>query len=226
MKTRITQEEAYGFLQTLPEEITEETYQLFHTKSLHLRLTDTDMQFTFTEEPLENTYNIKNFRLSYFYKGLDKKKRVPLGVGSMALWTTVLQYMSNIEEVTQKTYQSVPFDIMKLRYIGTEDESSGVDSISSTKELPYRLTHTFLTEENALVLYIEDCYNSSKKVSCLYNQGAVKLNYLEEDRLTKKVQWGKSIESELSKKLKQEQEYYLLAVKEYDEDSSADRLYN
>ena len=208
MRTRISQEEANEFLKALPEEISLQTYQLFQRKSLHLKVAPEGLKFTFTEEALQGTYHLEKFKLAFFYKGQETKKRVPLGAGSMALWTTIYHFMANVEMEIPYTYQTPPFDISTIRYIGTEDESEGVSSISSNVEMPYRLTHTFLTPEKGVVLFIEDCYNNERKYSCLYNQGTVKLNYLEEDKLMKQAMWGQAMESRLAKALQDERDLY------------------
>lgn len=206
LKTRITQEEAYEFLKTLPEEVGQEVYDRYQDKSLHLKITSKGMIFTFTEEKLEDTFNIVNFRLSYFYKGKGVYKRVPLQVGSMALWTTVYQYMEQV-----KKEESIPVKIDNtLRYIGTDDEALGVGGISANLEMPYRLTHTFFTENNKELLYIEDVYkeNNTRKESVYYQGKFYELDYLQADRLRRLSNWGQSKESELSKVLKEELRLY------------------
>lgn len=208
MRTRITQEEAYEFMKTLPKEITLQEYQVFNKKSLHMWLTSKKLQFKFTEDTLKNTYHIKNFRLSYFYKGQESKKRVPLQLGSMALWTTIYQYMAQIKPES-KGNQDLPFDVKTLKYLGTVDESEGITNISSNIKMPYRLTHEFLTPDYEDVLFIEDYYDSSKpETSVFYQDNVLEINYLEEDKLRRLASWGQSIESELSKRLKEERELY------------------
>lgn len=209
MKTRITQEEAYNYLKSLPSELTLEEYKQFSKKSLHLRLTPDGLKYVFTEEPLENTYHIEKFRLSFFYKGQEVKKRVPLQVGSMALWTTIYQYMAQVE-VEERENKELPFSIKELRYLGTTDESEGVTNISSNVQLPYRLTHSFLTPKDEDVLYIEDVYpdSSKPKATVIYKQKHYGLNYLEADKLAREVVWLQNKESELSKILKEERELY------------------
>lgn len=208
MRTRITQEEAYEFMKTLPKEITLQEYQVFNKKSLHMWLTPQKLRFKFTEDILKNTYHIKNFRLSYFYKGQESKKRVPLQLGSMALWTTIYQYMAQIKPESRGN-QDLPFDVKTLKYLGTVDESEGVSNISSNIKMPYRLTHEFLTPDYEDVLFIEDYYDSSKPETSVFYQDKVwEINYLEEDKLRRLTSWGQSIESELSKRLKEERELY------------------
>ena len=208
MRTRITQEEAYQYLKSLPKEISREEFQHFHNKSLHLKVTSKKLQFTFTEEPLEDTFHLPNFKLSYFYKGQDVKKRVPLQVGSMALWTTVYQYMATVQAQHSKE-EGLPFNLQQLKYIGTTDESEGVSSISSNQQLPYRLTHTFFTDTDEEVLFIQDFYEHPKPTTKVYyQQEFYECNYLEEDKLTRQSSRGQSITSELSKRIKQERELY------------------
>lgn len=216
MKTRITQEEAYNFLKTLPEAISNDTYNVFTKQSLHLKQTSDGLKFTFKEEDIPNTHHIKNFRLAYFYKGQDVKTRVPLAVGSMALWTTVFQYMAKVDTHVE-TYASVPFDVKSLKYIGTTDESQGVSNISSTEELPYRLTHTYFTEQGEEVLFIEDVYGSDKKILCMFKGKKVPLNYLEEDWLVRMSFEGQNKESELSKILAEEEELYRMLEDDYED---------
>lgn len=206
MKTRITQEEAYEFLKSLPKEIDREVYKNYQKKSLHLKITSKGMKFTFTEERLEDTFNLENFRLSYFYKGKEMYKRVPLQVGSMALWTTVFQYM---EQVSKEEKLPVKID-KSLRYIGTDDEAVGVSGVSSSQEMPYRLTHTFFTERNEELLFIEDVYKerNTRKESVYYRGKFYELDYLQADRLRRMANWGQSRESELSKLLEEELREY------------------
>lgn len=206
MKTRITQEEAYEFLKLLPKEISKDKYKDYEQKSLHLRMTNGGLKCLFTEKDLKDTYRIKNLRLSHFYKGRAPYKRVPLQVGSMALWTTVFQYMDQIKKENE-----LPIKIdSSLRYIGTEDEAIGVSSIQSSQELPYRLVHSFLDSKDNEVLFIEDVYREqNKKESSLYLGGKFYgLNYLEEDKLRRKVNIMGSVESELSKIIKKELDFY------------------
>lgn len=221
MRTRITQEEAYEFLKSLPKEITLQEFQVFNNKTLHIWLTPQKLRFKFTEEPLPNTYHIKNFRLAYFYKGQESKKRVPLQVGSMALWTTIYQYMAQIKPETRGN-QELPFNIKTLKYLGTVDESEGVSNISSNIKMPYRLTHEFLTPDYVDVLFIEDVYDDPKpETSVFYKDKVWEINYLEEDKLRRLASWGQSIESELSKRLKEERSLYydmLEEIESYDID--------
>lgn len=206
MKTRITQEEAYEFLKSLPKEIKKGVYEKYQEKSLHLKITSKGMIFTFTEEKLEGTFNIENFRLSYFYKGQEVYKRVPLQIGSMALWTTVFQYMEQV-----KKEEILPIEIDNtLRYVGTDDEAVGVSSISSSQELPYRLTHTFFTKDDGELLFIEDVYKEKnpRKESVYYKGKFYELDYLQVDRLRRLASIGQCKESELSKLIKEEEDFY------------------
>lgn len=213
MKTRITQEDAYEFVKRLPKEISLDKYAEYQQQTLHLRLTKDGLKFTFTDEPIEGSYHLEKFPVSNFYKGQDTKKRVQLKLGSMMLWTTVFQYM---EQVGQESVldDELPFNINKLRYIGTTDESEGVSNISSNHQLPYRLTHSFLDEKDIDVYYIEDVYvdeytgRKQQKTSVYTNSNFYTLNYLDADKFSRLANWGQNIESELSKQIKEEQLLY------------------
>lgn len=210
MRTRITQEEAYDFLKTLPEELTLQEFKRYDALSLHLRLTPKGLKFKFSDEALQETYHIERFKLSIFYKGQEVKKRVPLKMGSMVLWTTIHQYMTHLKPESREN-QELPFNINDLRYIGTVDESEGVSSISSTIQLPYRLTHEFLNGCDEDLLFVEDVYPGKEPVyTVIYKDKVWEINYSEEDKLKRLASWGQSIESELSKILKDEQEEYYL----------------